>query len=614
VFITTVRLEDRSAILAEFDRYKPTHVLNCAGVTGRPNVDWCEDHKETVIRANVMGTINLADCCFLHSIHLTNFATGCIYQYDEAHPWDGPGFTEDDPPNFDGSFYSRTKGMTESILRFYSNVLTLRLRMPVSDDLHHRSFVTKITRYERVVNIPNSNSILHDLLPAAVAMAENGLFGVYNFTNPGSISHNEVLEMYKKYIDPQKEWENFTLEEQAQILKAPRSNCKLDTSKLAEAVRPFGIHIPEIHEAYEQCFQRMAANLKKASEASVSDALQHDNYQPKNILVTGGNGFIGSYMVRKLVANYPQYNIVNLDKMDYCASENNTITIKDAPNYQFVRGDITSAYLICYILEERKIDTVIHFAAQSHVDHSFGNALSFTENNVLGTHVMLESARACGIKKFIHISTDEVYGEVMTDAKDLHEGCVLSPTNPYAASKAAAEMLVSAYHHSFGLPIIITRSNNVYGPYQYPEKVIPKFILLLQQGMKCCIHGDGSHTRRYVHGSDVADAVDLILHKGVVGETYNIGTDFEISNRDLAQQLIRLMDKEGDESDYIELVQDRAFNDRRYAIDSTKLRQMGWNPQISFEQGLRETADWYTKHGRDWWGNISHVLVPHPVK
>jgi len=258
---TTVRMENREQVLALLDEKKPTHVLNCAGVTGRPNVDWCESNKEATIRANVIGALNLADCCYLKGIHCTVFATGCIFEYDAAHPErGGPGktFTEEDTANFGGSYYSYTKSRVEEMMKQYSNVLILRLRMPVSDDLHPRSFVTKIAKYEKVVDIPNSNTILTDLLPASILMAEHNDTGVYNFTNPGAISHNEVLTLFKKHVRPDFTWKNFTLEEQAKVIVAGRSNCELDTTKLEKKLAEYDYTVPEVHEAYEQCFIRMA--------------------------------------------------------------------------------------------------------------------------------------------------------------------------------------------------------------------------------------------------------------------------------------------------------------------------------------------------------------------
>ncbi|KAK5992514.1 dTDP-L-rhamnose synthase [Cladobotryum mycophilum] len=259
VFMTATRLEDRSGVVQALLTIKPTHVINAAGCTGRPNVDWCEDNKAQTVRSNVIGTLNLADVCYMYGIHCTVLATGCIYQYDEAHPIGGAAYSEEDRPNFEGSFYSLTKAHVEPVLKSYPNCLILRLRMPVSDDLHSRNFVTKILGYERVVNIPNSNTILHDLLPAVILLAEHKSTGVYNFTNPGAISHNEVLTLFKEIVRPELTWENFDLEEQAKVIKAERSNCTLDATKLVTRLEEYGCHVPEIHEAYKKCFKRMKA-------------------------------------------------------------------------------------------------------------------------------------------------------------------------------------------------------------------------------------------------------------------------------------------------------------------------------------------------------------------
>jgi len=255
------RLENRQDIIKEIEEYKPKYILNCAGVTGRPNVDWCEDHKQETIRSNVVGTLTLCDVAFQHNIRVTNFATGCIFEYDDKHPMhSGIGFLEEDVPNFTASFYSLTKGLVEKLLQFYPNVLTLRVRMPISDDLSPRSFITKISKYEKVVNIPNSMTVLYDLLPVSIDMTEKELTGIYNFTNPGVISHNEILDLYKKYINPNFTYKNFSLEDQAKILKAGRSNNELDSSKLSKLYPS----IPHISESIHGVFQRMAKNLNVA--------------------------------------------------------------------------------------------------------------------------------------------------------------------------------------------------------------------------------------------------------------------------------------------------------------------------------------------------------------
>jgi len=338
-----------------------------------------------------------------------------------------------------------------------------------------------------------------------------------------------------------------------------------------------------------------------------------DQYTPKNIMVTGGAGFIASHVVIQLVKQYPQYKIVCFDKLDYCSSLSNLNEVKDHPNFKFIKGNLLSADLIKYVLETEEIDTILHAAAQTHVDNSFGNSFAFTENNVMGSHVLVEAAKVHGIKRFIHVSTDEVYGTVGDDIRRI-ETDVLEPTNPYAATKAAAENIVKSYYRSFKLPVIITRGNNVYGPHQYPEKVIPKFVRRLLNGMPCCIHGDGSNSRHFIYVGDVAAAFITILHKGVDGETYNIGCETEYTNLEVAEKLVKALKPEvKDPKEHITFVSDRAFNDVRYYISSEKLHTLGWSPQVGFEEGLQKTIDWYAKVSRDWWEiGTDSALAAHP--
>lgn len=345
-------------------------------------------------------------------------------------------------------------------------------------------------------------------------------------------------------------------------------------------------------------------------------------YEPlpdvKSIMITGGAGFIACWLVRHLTLTYPHaYNIVSFDKLDYCSSLNNTRMLNDKRNFTFYHGDITNPSEVVDCMERYNIDTIFHFAAQSHVDLSFGNSYGFTHTNVYGTHVMLESAKKVGVKRFIHISTDEVYGEVNDDAEDLLETSILAPTNPYAASKAAAEMLVNSYMKSFKLPVIIVRSNNVYGPHQFPEKIIPKFTCLLNRKRPVVLHGDGSPTRRYLFAGDAADAFDTILHKGKLGQIYNVDSHDEISNLELCHKLLNEMgipDKnKADFDKWVKYTHDRPFNDHRYAVNGNKLRELGWTQQTTFAQGLKTTVDWYRRFGEEWWGDISKVLSPFPI-
>ncbi|KAJ7299782.1 hypothetical protein O6H91_03G122100 [Diphasiastrum complanatum] len=336
-----------------------------------------------------------------------------------------------------------------------------------------------------------------------------------------------------------------------------------------------------------------------------------DDYTPRNILITGAAGFIASHVANRLVRNYPQYKIVVLDKLDYCSNLKNLYPSKGCINFKFVKGDIASADLVNYLLITERIDTIMHFAAQTHVDNSFGNSFEFTKNNIYGTHVLLEACKVTGnIRRFIHVSTDEVYGETEADAiVGNHEASQLLPTNPYSATKAGAEMLVMAYGKSYGLPFITTRGNNVYGPNQFPEKLIPKFILLAMQGKPLPIHGDGSNVRSYLYCEDVAEAYEVVLHKGEVGHVYNIGTKRERRVLDVAKDICKLFGVDPQNS--IQFVENRPFNDQRYFLDDAKLKELGWSGCTLWEDGLKKTLEWYTRYP-DWWGDVSGALVPHP--
>ncbi|KAH0943687.1 hypothetical protein HID58_003324 [Brassica napus] len=324
-----------------------------------------------------------------------------------------------------------------------------------------------------------------------------------------------------------------------------------------------------------------------------SSRITMTTYKPKNILITGAAGFIASHVANRLVRTYPDYKIVVLDKLDYCSNLKNLNPSKSSPNFKFVKGDIASDDL-------------------THVDNSFGNSFEFTKNNIYGTHVLLEACKVTGqqIRRFIHVSTDEVYGETDEDASvGNHEASQLLPTNPYSATKAGAEMLVMAYGRSYGLPVITTRGNNVYGPNQFPEKLIPKFMLLAMNGKPLPIHGDGSNVRSYLYCEDVAEAFEVVLHKGEVNHVYNIGTTRERRVIDVANDISKLFGTDPDST--IQFVENRPFNDQRYFLDDQKLKKLGWSERTTWEEGLRKTMEWYTENP-DWWGDVTGALLPHP--
>lgn len=335
------------------------------------------------------------------------------------------------------------------------------------------------------------------------------------------------------------------------------------------------------------------------------------------LLVTGGCGFIGSHFINHIYYK-TNYNIINFDAMYYCALETNVHQKirDDNKRYKLIKGNLCSYDLVNHVINDYNVNYVIHFAAQSHVQNSFEDSLQYTKDNILGTHTLLETCRKYGkIKKFIHVSTDEVYGESMlpTDilsCDDVHnndsikgtfnmlgsgsgsgkktEESILCPTNPYAATKAGAELIAQSYYHSFKMPIIITRGNNVYGPNQYPEKLIPRFIKLLNENNKVTIQGDGSNIRAFLHVSDVVKAFEIILEKGVIGEIYNIGSDEEqeYTVMDVAKLLINKIKNDNNYSQYITYIDDRPFNDKRYYISNEKIKNLGWTINVDFETGL----------------------------
>ena len=307
----------------------------------------------------------------------------------------------------------------------------------------------------------------------------------------------------------------------------------------------------------------------------------------RKVLITGGAGFIGSHIVDQFARSFPDCKITVLDKMTYAADFRNLNELLITNRVELAVGDICD-YDLCERLVEG-CDLVIHAAAESHVDNSFHSSLLFTNTNVLGTHTILEACRSKNVPRIVHISTDEVYGEVLTGAVD--ESAQLNPTNPYSASKAAAEMIVNGYIHSFALPVIMVRANNVFGARQYPEKLIPRCCLSLIQGKKIPLHGTGENVRHYLAAKDLAEAVELIAHTGKLHEIYNIGSPDELTNVEVATAVCNAFGVAFD--DHVEFVTDRPFNDRRYAVVWDKVTALGWRPKHSFRDEVDDIAGWY---------------------
>ena len=313
----------------------------------------------------------------------------------------------------------------------------------------------------------------------------------------------------------------------------------------------------------------------------------------RRVLVTGGCGFIGSNFIRHVLKKYPDYKIVNLDKLTYAGNLDNLKDVEKNPNYSFVKGDICDPEIVETVTKD--IDYVVHFAAESHVDRSIIDAGVFVKTDVIGTYVLLEKARKHNIKRFVCISTDEVYGSI--EKGSFKETNPLNPSNPYSASKAGAELIARSYYTTYNLPIIVTRSSNNFGPYQYPEKLIPVLIINALQNKSLPIYGDGKNVRDWLYVLDNCKAIDLVLHKGDVGGVYNIGGSNEKTNIEIANMILKTLEKN---KDLIKFVKDRSGHDRRYSLDSTKIKKLGWKPESSFEKQIEETVKWYKDNER-WW-------------
>ena len=601
------RVGDSDAVLEELTRQQPTHVVSFIGRTHGTignkvfgTIDYLEQPgklRENVCD-NLYAPISLALACKERGIHYTYLGTGCIFTYtSEADTNGAVGFTESDLPNFFGSGYSTVKGFTDRLMhQLEDTVLNLRIRMPIIGEDNPRNFITKITLYEKICSIPNSMTVLPELLPMVLDMMREKMVGTMNLTNPGVISHNEILSLYKEHVDLDFIWQNFSLEEQSKVIASERSNNLLDTSRLekfAPNVRPIKQAVKEIMMKYIRSKSIRNDTIKKR-ETYKTDFPDLNNTV---LFVTGGAGFIGSNFINEIFNQYHHIRVINFDALYYCANEEQNIlpTIRaNKERYTFIHGNLQSLDLLTYIFQTIKITHIVHFAAQSHVQTSFTDAIQYTQDNVLGTHNLLEATRLhCPtLQKFIHVSTDEVYGESMISADEQHktEQTVLCPTNPYAATKAGAELLAQAYNHSFKMPIIITRGNNVYGPNQYPEKVIPRFIEQLKKDEKVTIQGDGSCVRGFLHAEDTANAFIKVLEKGKIGEIYNIGCDegMEYSILEVAKILIKQIKGEDNWEKWITFIEDRPFNDQRYYISNQKLKELGWTIKIPFLEGVNK--------------------------
>jgi dTDP-glucose 4,6-dehydratase len=547
---------------------------------GIPTIDYLEQPGKLTenLESNLQIPVWIAQAA--PKTPILYFGTGCIYEYTK----DRAVFTEEDDPNFTGSAYSTVKRITDKIMGAFPNVMNARIRMPISDSYHPRDFITKLLNYSKITSIANSMTVLSDILPLLVAALEDGtLFGTINAVNPNAVDHEWILKNHQEITGHVHTYTLEPVEEQSKRLLSRRSNNTLDATKLQNWLE---LLPDELCQKYNLNFQ-----IPLLQDSLLNILKGRANKQSRRLLVTGGCGFLGSQFINMWMSKYPLDTLLNVDRLDPCASVEN-IQNRTSSRYTLVVADIANMGLMLNLMNQFEITHVVHFAAQTHVDHSFGNSLSFTESNLVGTHSLLEAARSYGkLKRFLHMSTDEVYGEIKEGS--FCEKSLLQPTNPYAATKAGAEFLVRSYGHSFKLPYVIVRGNNIYGPQQYPEKVIPAFAMAVLQGKPMRIQGQGTAVRMFVHVEDVVDGVELVLLKGEDAEIYNIGSRDQYSVMEIAERVLKHYEPTKCLNPCIQFIEDRPFNDCRYSVNTQKIEQLGWSCKIPFSKGLASTLEWY---------------------
>lgn len=556
--------------------------INCAAYT---NVEAAENNEESATNINVRGVAILSDICTELGIKLIHISTDYVFGGNSEH---NTPYSEEEctaPINIYGK--SKAEGEREALRNSDAVVIrTAWLYAPWSKNFCRTIYSLSATESEISVvddqrGTPTSALSLARFI---IEIIDNGrckeMHGIYHYTDSGECS-----------------WYDFAQE----IVKLAGHNCEVRPCKSNErttiAKRP---HYSVLSKT--KVVNETGTTLRPWQKA-LGEVIE-EIMNKRNILITGGAGFIGSHVARLFATKYPHYNIVILDKLTYAGNRENISDILPLENVVFIEGDITDRMLVDEIFVKHSIDGVLHLAAESHVDRSISAPMVFAHNNIIGTITLLEAARKAWSnsyegKRFHHISTDEVYGALSLDGGAFSETNRYEPHSPYSASKASSDHFVRAYHDTYGLPTIITNCSNNYGEYQYPEKLIPLFIYNIVNRRPLPVYGTGGNVRDWLYVGDHALALDKVFHEGKCGDTYNIGGNNEWTNIDLVHRLIEIVDEElgheaGKSLELITYVEDRAGHDLRYAIDSSKLkRELCWQPQMSFDEGLRRTVRWY---------------------
>lgn len=569
------RVDSEKDVCKELEQHKPSHVISFIGRTHGiiegneyTTIDYLEKEGKLVenIRDNLYSPFVLAMLCTERNIHYTYLGTGCIFEYDDNHPFgkELDGFSESSLPNFFGSSYSIVKGFTDRMMHlFKDNILNLRIRMPITNSQNKRNFITKIISYEKICSIPNSMTVLPELLPYVIDLMELKYTGTLNFTNPGLISHNEILNMYREIVNPNFTWSNFTIKEQEEILDSKRSNNFLETTKL----------------------QILFPNIKNIKD-SVRDCLVKYKNCPenKNILVTGGSEFIASSFINSYFEKNSNDIIINIDAIQSDNHENIKKKVQESSRYHFFNEKLEKKKFIRQILYKYNITHVLHFTSQFHE----------AKENILGTHVLLEECQKYNqIQKFIHVSTDTP--SINTISTDQKITKIQYLQNPFSARNISAEMISMSYFDFYKMPIIIANTNSVFGEYKYSENIIAKFITELLKNNKMTIYGDGHSAYSFLHINDVVEAFEIILEKGTIGKIYNISADknMKYSILEIATILTGMIHPKKNVKQFVEFIENKTFKEETCHIPNDNLKSLGWNIKKEFYEGIREVIQYF---------------------
>lgn len=603
IIFSEIRLKsmqhDRTLLRCEMKRYKPTNVVVAIGKSRgklsheQKNISFLENKPELNTRSNLLYPWLLVDEAHKHDFieHVLYLGTGCIYSsYPtfKGEPQLIPKsyrVREHHDPDFFGSQYSIVKGVLSQMLNSgeYSKLLEARIRMPIVDFKHDGNLVDKLVSFEKVTNQFNSVTYIPQLFPILVQACVIGEVGPVNLTMPEPIRHQDLLTEYcKKYTDHK--FELLSSEETKKFhVGCQRSIVQLNTKRVEKWAEIFDMKLSKDNSWIEDCISKRKL---------IQPSLDRLTGKPEcTVIVTGGAGFIGSHLVNTLYEDFPNIRIVVLDKLTYAGSKIhiNSALWSDKKRFQFYQFDITNCHMLRDVMQKEKPHYVFHLAAETYVDKSFDNSDVFWKTNAIGSYNMFMVSQEIGVKAFLHVSTDEIYGG---EGEERFENSPSAPSNPYAGSKLASETAIRCQNYINHIPLLTVRLNNIYGPHQHIEKVIPKFILQTHLNQPITIQGSGNQKRNFVYVQDAVNALILVMNKGIEG-IYNVSGEFEVSIHRLADIILDIMKTDEKKQPSIQFIEDRPFQDLRYHLNSDKLKELGWSNSTSFVNGLNMTIQYY---------------------